>query len=134
LYEGGDFSVLTKERFAALGYIQGVQDFVELDPNQYDASCKKLSDPTVSQKIAALAPDPTKMVMQGGQAKGVDQLLNAFGATMRQAQQISAARQAGTDDMYALVANNGGCDGAATTQFYGNIKKYLQQAGSRTGR
>jgi tetratricopeptide (TPR) repeat protein len=104
-------------------YFQGIHDFLVLRPNEYDATCQGVMEPEVSSALRNMVSSLKEPRVSG---RGLDALLSVG---MRN-ERMQSTREAGTDDIYALTADYGGCRGPVVRRVYGNLKGYLLKKSS----
>jgi hypothetical protein len=150
LYEN-DFEKVTKEaplREAyyreLVAYIAGVENFLTLVPNEYEPSCEGAADPktddAIKQDILVRLGLQLGVPDLGAQGKPGDSafavVLEVYKNLQKKSPQenlkladeygrAQTALQNGTDDVYTLVAEYGGCSGAPFRQFYTNLKAFV---------
>jgi hypothetical protein len=127
----GDPAKLNQNRLRALVYATGMQAFLALNPNEYDATCLKRVDQSLSaaldsqlngnpQAAANLTRLPTNMADLMRMAK-------AMQAPIDQVADAETLQQDGVDDMSALSQNYGGCMGPQVGRMYTTLKRFVRE-------
>lgn len=141
-YEGrfDSLETLKPERDQLMFYIQGVHDFLERGPNAPGSSCAQLAQDDIADRVRLiirldvlkLGPADPKLSPDAQYFRDLSATqrqvggLQGLGAYARRMTALDEARQAGTDDIYALAEDYGGCAGAAARQFYATIAQYVR--------
>jgi TPR repeat protein len=141
---GNDFKQVTEEsglkseyERELMSYIVGIQNFLSPAPNEYEPSCSGAADRSVSESLQRWAlrefnipeklsgnvlQDAAELIQRMDlQKKSLEELNNLSNRYNR----IYTANQYGTDDIYALVADYGGCGGAPFKQLYSNLRTFV---------
>ena len=125
----GDLAKLNQSRLRVLVYAMGIQEFLALNPNEYDATCLKRVDPSLS--------GPLDTQLNGTPPTGLPRLPTSLNDLMRMAKameppisQVADAEtieQDGVDDMSALSQNYGGCMGPDVSRMYTALKRFVRE-------
>jgi hypothetical protein len=116
-----------------LWYLMGVQEFLELTPQEFDGACPGIGNAQTGEHLRALLR-PTIGLSQtrGSAADDLAALLrdamsggNPFAAAARY-ERLGAFKQRGMDDFDRLVADSGGCDSDAVQRFYANLSAHVR--------
>jgi TPR repeat protein len=117
-----------------LAYIAGINSFLSLSPNEFDTTCASMVKPQVTTKLqemgrAALGLSPRSSSTLDDLAqifqRTQSMTLNDVFAQANDNARLEGLVQAGTDDVYALVADYGGCSGTVVKKFYENVGAVL---------
>ena len=127
IYTNGFAKLEADRRFAFMVYLRGIENFLAQSPNEYEPTCSGMMEREVAEALDTAA-DRTA-VPSSSSANPLQRLLDQASA-MDYAERL---KQNGTDDMYALAADYGGCKGPVVRRFYGNLKQYLL-SGANPGR
>lgn len=134
----GELELLNRSRFNALTYAGGMLDFLSVDPNEYDATCLKLVDPSLSEKISfELAGFKDGKVDMGAVLGVLRQAMTNPGALAANAARNEKTSQNGVDDMSVLSEDYGKCSGPVVRRVYSNLVRLVKekpQASQQAGR
>lgn len=133
-------SIAPADRRLLLGYMIGANNFITLEPNEFDAACPAVASSQISSRLEQLAR--VEMGMSAQSVGAVDDVFSLLQRASRMSldqalaeaslnAKAEAAIQQGTDDIYALVADYGGCNGQPLRQFYTNLGAVADALGAR---
>ena len=124
----GDLDALNRSRASVLTYARGMLDFMSLDPNEYDASCLKLVDPSFSGKLDfELAGFVDGKVDMGAVLSQLKQAMSNPGMLIANAQRNEKTSQSGVDDMSVLSEDYGSCAGPVVQRVYKNLNRFVRE-------
>jgi len=131
LYEG-DVGSLNKDIRNAVTYGIGIQNFIAMDDNDYDPTCGKIADGATNTKLTQLmyveildlSPNPSLSEISSMGFR----TLSDF-AFVERVQKAASVREDGTNDIYLLSYDYGGCDGEAVQKVYSTLQRFAK--GSR---
>ena len=111
--------VASSDRKVFLFYAKGVEEFLAPVPNEFEPSCAGVMD---GEFATALRQVLNREVLSNAFN------LNRFFENIALTEQGAVAKQDGTDDIYALAAEYGGCDSLPVQRFYENLKSFIVNA------
>lgn len=115
LLTGNLLDLFEIDRLYLLAYLRGVEDFLTENPNEHEPSCAAAMTPQMETDLQRAIQRQIAIVQNGG-------LLQQMEVANRD---LEAPRQDGTDDIYALAIDYGGCKGPTVKKFLANLKTYL---------
>jgi tetratricopeptide (TPR) repeat protein len=128
LYEG-NMEAYKKDVKKALVYAKGIQVFMELKPNEYDATCTELVNYSVGTELEALINKEFFAVNRNPSLLDALQLLQrtleSNGSNITEAARYNPFFEDGTNDIYLLAYDYGTCKGAAVEKVYSTVKRFV---------
>jgi len=121
----GDFDKLNTRRSSVLQYARGMQEFVTLDPNEYDETCLKIADRSLSSVL-----DPPPKDMNAALGDAMTMLRRAMSAPRVFAADVERNQetfQHGVDDMNVLSEDYGACAGPVVQRVYANLRRFVRE-------
>jgi hypothetical protein len=124
------FDGVRPSRDTFIWYLVGVQEFLELTPEEFEGACPGIVNAQTGEQLRGLARTTVGLSRQSGNAANdvaafLQQAMsgNPFEAAARM-ERLASFKQRGMDDFDRLVADGGGCESEAVARFYGNVRAY----------
>jgi hypothetical protein len=126
----GDAAKLNQSRLRALVYANGIQAYLSLDPNEFDSTCVKRTDLSLSQSLSNQlnGTPPTGLPRMPRDLNDLIRMAKAMQPPVDNVPDAETLEQDGIDDMNALSQNYGGCAGAAVGKMYATLKSFVREA------
>jgi hypothetical protein len=125
-----DFARLNRDRRYVMSYLYGVQQFMTLDPNEYDETCLKIADPSVEEKIdyevSGVGDGKANLNVTMSEAMRMLKMATQNpGMLVAEQERNEKLVQDGVDDINVLSEDYGSCQGPVVNRVYKNIKRFL---------